>query len=160
MNEVIVKFKEVSKVFGHKKALSHLSFEVFKGEILAFLGPNGAGKTTVVKLLTRLYDPQSGVIRLDGTDIREFETFTHCRIANVFMGFMKHHFRRGWQQNSPSFFQITTPRQVLMWWLAPTIWTLLHRAWCELIHKFWRREFDLRLPVFVVVFKRIGLEPV
>jgi ATP-binding cassette subfamily B protein len=59
-----LKFDEVS--FQHQssrtKALQDISFEVDKGETIAFVGPSGAGKTTLVKLLVGLYKPHSGVI--------------------------------------------------------------------------------------------------
>jgi ATP-binding cassette subfamily B protein len=42
------------------------------GEVLALVGENGAGKTTIVKLLTRLYDPDEGRILLDGHDLRDY----------------------------------------------------------------------------------------
>jgi ATP-binding cassette subfamily B protein len=54
-------------------ALRDLSFELRAGEKLALVGENGAGKTTLVKLLARLYEPQSGRILLDGVDIREYD---------------------------------------------------------------------------------------
>lgn len=52
--------------------LKDLSFKVAPGEKVALVGATGAGKTTVLKLLTRLYDPTSGRILLDGVDIREY----------------------------------------------------------------------------------------
>ncbi len=53
--------------------LRDISFAIEPRETIALVGPSGAGKTTVFSLLVRLYDPVSGVIRLDGTDIREFD---------------------------------------------------------------------------------------
>ena len=51
-------------------ALRNLSIDIQPGHILAIVGPSGAGKSTVANLLPRFYDPQSGVIRIDGVDIR------------------------------------------------------------------------------------------
>ncbi|WHA41710.1 ABC transporter transmembrane domain-containing protein [Agrobacterium larrymoorei] len=53
-----------------KPILSDLSFHVAAGETVAIVGPSGAGKSTVFSLLMRFYDPQSGRITVDGTDIR------------------------------------------------------------------------------------------
>ena len=50
-------------------ALDGVSLRIEPGETVAFVGPSGAGKTTIIQLLLRFYDPQSGVIRLDGRDI-------------------------------------------------------------------------------------------
>jgi ATP-binding cassette subfamily B protein len=52
--------------------LDHLNFRIGVGERVAIVGKNGEGKTTFVKLLARLYDPTSGVITLDGVDLREY----------------------------------------------------------------------------------------
>jgi ATP-binding cassette subfamily B protein len=52
-------------------ALSDLSFSVAPGQLAALVGPSGAGKTTVTYLLPRLYDPTSGRVTIDGTDIRD-----------------------------------------------------------------------------------------
>jgi len=52
-------------------ALDDISLRVRSGEVAAIVGPSGAGKTTMLALLPRFYDPQEGVIRIDGHDIRD-----------------------------------------------------------------------------------------
>ncbi|MDE3027380.1 MAG: ATP-binding cassette domain-containing protein [Paracoccaceae bacterium] len=52
-------------------ALDGVSIEVRPGETVALVGPSGAGKTTIIQLLQRFYDPKSGVIRIDGIDLRD-----------------------------------------------------------------------------------------
>jgi ATP-binding cassette subfamily B protein len=54
-------------------AIEGVSFAIKPGEHIAFVGANGAGKTTLVKLLCRLYEPASGRIMVDGTDLAGFE---------------------------------------------------------------------------------------
>ncbi len=51
--------------------LSHVSFDVPAGTLTALVGPSGAGKTTVTGLITRLYDPTEGSVRLGGVDVRD-----------------------------------------------------------------------------------------
>ena len=51
------------------QALDGVSLSIAPGETVAFVGPSGAGKTTIIQLLLRFYDPQSGVVRLDGIDL-------------------------------------------------------------------------------------------
>ena len=52
-------------------ALNDISLDVEAGEMVAVVGPSGAGKSTLFDLLQRFYDPNGGVIRLDGVDLRE-----------------------------------------------------------------------------------------
>ena len=54
-----------------KPVLQDISFRVDKGQILALVGPSGGGKSTLVDLIPRFYEPDSGTITIDGTDIRE-----------------------------------------------------------------------------------------
>ncbi|MEL7110635.1 MAG: ABC transporter ATP-binding protein [Pseudomonadota bacterium] len=57
----------------NKDALKNVSLRLDPGKIVALVGENGSGKTTLIKLLTRLYDPTTGVVSLNGIDIREFD---------------------------------------------------------------------------------------
>jgi ATP-binding cassette subfamily B protein len=54
-----------------RAALERFDMHVPAGQVVAIVGTNGAGKSTLVKLLCRLYDPESGTVELDGVDIRE-----------------------------------------------------------------------------------------
>src|ERR1700733_9203275 len=56
-----------------RPVLRNFSLEIPAGSSLAIVGQNGAGKTTLAKLLCRLYDPQSGAIEADGTDLRDLD---------------------------------------------------------------------------------------
>ena len=61
------------------QALAGVSLTIEPGETVALVGPSGAGKTTIIQLLLRFYDPQSGVIRVDGTNLREMEREAYRR---------------------------------------------------------------------------------
>jgi ATP-binding cassette subfamily B protein len=63
-----------------KNVIDNLSFNITGDKICAFVGHNGAGKTTLIKLLFRLYDPDSGVIKVNGIDIREYNLRAYRRL--------------------------------------------------------------------------------
>lgn len=81
-------FDNVCFSYKDEETIKNLSFALHKGEIAALVGHNGAGKTTIVKLLLRLYDPASGVIRVNGRDIREYDLHAYREMfATTFQDF-------------------------------------------------------------------------
>jgi ribose transport system ATP-binding protein len=62
----VVEMTNIIKTFPGVRALDDVSFEVRKGEIHALVGKNGAGKSTLMNILTGLYPPDSGSIRVRG----------------------------------------------------------------------------------------------
>src|ERR1700719_3071708 len=75
--------RDVSVVFGGIVALNGVSFNMLQGQILGLIGPNGAGKTTLFNCLSRLYQPSSGDILLEG---RSILTRPPHRIAEIGIG--------------------------------------------------------------------------
>ncbi len=70
-----IEFRDVTYQYPGRDelALDRVSFTIDPGETVALVGRNGAGKSTIVKLLGRLYDPDSGAIFIDGHDIRDYD---------------------------------------------------------------------------------------
>ena len=62
----ILEIRNVNKSFYQKPALTNLSLKVQKGEIFGVMGPNGAGKTTLIRIINRIFSPDSGSVRFDG----------------------------------------------------------------------------------------------
>ncbi len=71
----------LTKIYGNRAALDHVSFEVPKGEIFGFVGPNGAGKTTTLRILAALLEPTSGRALVDGADVIEHPDLVHDRLG-------------------------------------------------------------------------------
>lgn len=71
--ENILEARDISISFGGVKAVSHLSFDIRKGEILGLIGPNGSGKSTVVNLISGVYRLDTGKIVFDGEEIPQDE---------------------------------------------------------------------------------------
>ncbi len=69
-----IEFDRVTFSYGDDSAsvLTDVSFRIEPGQVAAFVGVSGAGKTTIASLIPRFYDPTSGVVTIDGTDIRRY----------------------------------------------------------------------------------------
>lgn len=65
-NNTILKFDGLSKKFGNKTVVDHISLEIKEGEIFGLLGPNGAGKSTTLNMVCSLLKPASGNIEIFG----------------------------------------------------------------------------------------------
>ncbi|MEK6754716.1 MAG: ATP-binding cassette domain-containing protein, partial [Bacteroidota bacterium] len=66
-----IRVRNLTKYYGHEKAINDISFDVKTGEILGFLGPNGAGKTTTMKIITCYMPPTAGTVDVDGYSIAD-----------------------------------------------------------------------------------------
>ena len=69
MGDVILTMKDIDKSFPGVHALDHVNFEVRRGEVHALMGENGAGKSTLMKVLTGIYQKDSGSITYKGQEV-------------------------------------------------------------------------------------------
>lgn len=67
----LIQCKDVSKTFGEKTALDHVSLDILEGQIFGLLGPNGAGKTTLIRIINRITIPSGGTVLFDGHPITQ-----------------------------------------------------------------------------------------
>jgi len=79
----MIEVSHLTKMYGPRTAVNHLSFEVKKGEIVGFLGPNGAGKSTTMKILTGLMPATQGKVTVAGYDV-----FDHSMDVKRNVGFL------------------------------------------------------------------------
>ena len=95
----MIEVRDVTRRFGSFTALSHASFVVRSGEILALLGPNGAGKTTASRIIAGILAPTEGEAVVDGLSVREHPNAVRARCGLV--------------TDSPSLYERMTLRQYL-----------------------------------------------
>ncbi|MEJ8637496.1 MULTISPECIES: ABC transporter ATP-binding protein [Streptomyces] len=69
----MIELEGLTKRFGSKVAVDHLSFQVRPGMVTGFLGPNGAGKSTTMRMMLDLDNPTSGTVRIDGKHYRDLD---------------------------------------------------------------------------------------
>lgn len=71
----MIEFQDISKTFPDgTQAVKSINLTVEKGELLTVIGPSGCGKTTSMKMINRLIEPTSGLIKINGKDIRSYKT--------------------------------------------------------------------------------------
>ncbi len=93
-----IRFEQVSFAYpdAERPTLVDIDLHIRPGESLALVGENGSGKTTLIKLLTRLYEPTSGRILLDGQDLREWDQAAlRDRIGVIFQDFTRYQLMLG-----------------------------------------------------------------
>ncbi len=93
-----IRFEQVSFTYPgtDTPALQDIDLHIRPGESLALVGQNGSGKTTLIKLLTRLYAPDSGRILLDGRNLTEWdEAALRRRVGVIFQDFARYQMRVG-----------------------------------------------------------------
>lgn len=79
-----------------RKTINDVSLDIKEGEIIALVGPNGAGKSTFVRLLCRLYDPDSGNIEVNGKPVRNTDPAEYRKLFSViFQDFMLYNLSAG-----------------------------------------------------------------
>jgi len=66
----VIEFLDVSKLYGERRVVQHVTLEIGRGELVALLGESGSGKTTLLKMVNRLIDPDHGTVRVDGRDVQ------------------------------------------------------------------------------------------
>jgi branched-chain amino acid transport system ATP-binding protein len=77
----LLELRQVSLAFGGLTAIDDLSLVVREGEVVSLIGPNGAGKTTVFNLITGVYDPDEGDIRLDDRSLCELAPHKRAQLG-------------------------------------------------------------------------------
>jgi ABC-2 type transport system ATP-binding protein len=77
----MIEVKGLVKIYGTKRAVDGVSFNVRRGDILGFLGPNGAGKSTTMKMITGFLRPDAGTATVDGINVGEDPVAVKSRIG-------------------------------------------------------------------------------
>jgi subfamily B ATP-binding cassette protein MsbA len=79
-----IDFKDVGLSYDDEVALKHIDLSAEKGKVYALVGDSGAGKSSFINLLVRFYDPNQGIIEINGTDLRSYTLSSlHHKIAFV-----------------------------------------------------------------------------
>jgi ABC-2 type transport system ATP-binding protein len=79
----VLVLKDLSRHFGHRYAVRHLSADLRAGQVVGFLGPNGAGKTTSIKMIAGLLVPSDGTVEVDGIDVHMDPERAKARLAYI-----------------------------------------------------------------------------
>ncbi len=102
MNRPIIELSDVTFAYGRRVVLQHISLAVAAGEFIGLLGPNGSGKSTLLKLIYGYLRPATGIVRLNGADLRHLVPRQVARSVAVV------------PQDAPDTFGFTIAERVLM----------------------------------------------
>jgi ABC-2 type transport system ATP-binding protein len=102
--EILIKLLNLTKQFGTFTAVSNVTLDIYKGEILGFLGPNGAGKSTTMKMMANLIEPTAGEVWIRGNGHLQKLTAANKDYLLDRIGFLI---------ENPEFYPDVTPRQIL-----------------------------------------------
>jgi len=75
----IVEFKNISLSYGNRLILDNINFKINQGEIFGMLGPNGVGKSTIFNLLVGLINPNSGIIKIDNSEVNDYPVYLRTK---------------------------------------------------------------------------------
>jgi lipopolysaccharide export system ATP-binding protein len=79
----IIEFKNISLSYGDRLILDNISFKINERQIFGMLGPNGVGKSTIFNLLTGLIKPNSGIIKIDDTEVNQYPVYLRTKKFKV-----------------------------------------------------------------------------
>lgn len=100
--EKVLEVKHLQKSFGAVKAVSDISFTVFKGDIYGFLGPNGSGKSTTIRMVLNLIKPDAGEVLVFGEPLGGHRKQALSKIGALI--------------ERPDFYQYLPPTKILTYW--------------------------------------------
>ena len=79
----IISFENVSLSYGNHLILDNINFKINEGEIFGMLGPNGVGKSTIFNLITGLIKPDSGLIKINNTNVVDYPIYLRTKKFKV-----------------------------------------------------------------------------
>ena len=91
MSDYILQVENIKKSFGGVRALKGVSLNIKKGEIHSLAGENGCGKSTLIKVISGFYEPDEGVVRIDGQEYDKINT--HGINPSGYTGYLSGFFR-------------------------------------------------------------------
>ena len=79
----MLKVSGLVKVYGSRRVVDGVNFQVFRGEVVGLLGPNGAGKTTSFRMTCGMIEPNAGQVMLGGVDVTAWPMYRRCRSGGM-----------------------------------------------------------------------------
>ena len=79
----VIEFENISLAYGNRLILDNINFKINEGQIFGMLGPNGVGKSTIFNLITGLVSPQSGKIKIEGSNVTQYPIYLRSKKFKV-----------------------------------------------------------------------------